>query len=144
MNWGKKIVLVYVSFVGLMATMVALALNQRLDLVSTDYYKQELHYQEKIDRMVATNKLSNKIQFKQNSDQLEIIFPNEFTGKEINGEILFYCPSDARNDQQFKLNSKTNQHQISLKNMNKTVYTIQVEFSVDSVNYYTEETIRIK
>ncbi|OYZ47929.1 MAG: hypothetical protein B7Y19_07425, partial [Sphingobacteriales bacterium 24-40-4] len=49
MNWGNKLVVVFVAFALFMGYMVYRALSTKYDLVSKDYYKDELRYQERID-----------------------------------------------------------------------------------------------
>jgi len=50
MNWGNKLVLVFIVFGAFIGYLVYQAVNTKYDLVSKDYYKDELRYQEKIDR----------------------------------------------------------------------------------------------
>ena len=52
MNFGGKIVILYLSFVGLILTLVFMSYGQKVELVSTDYYAQEINFQQKIN---ATN-----------------------------------------------------------------------------------------
>jgi hypothetical protein len=49
-SWGIKIAMLYCGFVALIIIMVSMAMNQKIDLVSKDYYEQELNYQKKIDK----------------------------------------------------------------------------------------------
>jgi hypothetical protein len=49
MNWGNKLVVVFIAFALFMGYMVYRALSTKYDLVSKDYYKDELRYQERID-----------------------------------------------------------------------------------------------
>ena len=51
MNWGYKILLVFAVFVAGILFLVYKSSNQKMDLVTTDYYEKELKYQQKIDAM---------------------------------------------------------------------------------------------
>lgn len=143
MNWGKKITLVYISFVALMITMVTMAMKQRLDLVSDDYYLEELKYQDRIDRITATNQLNSRVIMELESENIKISFPQELEGK-ISGKIHLYCASDARNDKIFDFETQNNSHLISKEGIQKGSYTLKLEFNSGSNEYYTEETITIK
>ena len=47
MNWGNRIILVFVCFIAFILSMVTRAFQQDFDLVAEDYYAQELNYQKK-------------------------------------------------------------------------------------------------
>ncbi len=49
MNWGVGIAIVYILFVLGMLTLVFKSRSQKIDLVTENYYQQELAYQEEID-----------------------------------------------------------------------------------------------
>ena len=61
MNWGYKILLVYVVFVAGIMFLVFKSSSQKMDLVTTDYYAKELKYQQKIDAMNKVQKLSDTV-----------------------------------------------------------------------------------
>ena len=50
-NWGWKIAILYGGFVCFMLVMVFIASNQKVELVTTNYYEEELKYQSHIDKM---------------------------------------------------------------------------------------------
>ena len=52
MDFGGKIIILYLSFVGLILTLVFMSYGQKVELVSADYYAQEINFQQKIN---ATN-----------------------------------------------------------------------------------------
>ena len=51
MNWGTKITLSFIAFVGIIITMVVISMRQDISLVAKDYYVQEIAYQDQIDRI---------------------------------------------------------------------------------------------
>ena len=61
MNWGYKILMVYILFVAGIMVMVFMSSTQNTDLVTTDYYEKELVYQQKIDQISRTSALSAKV-----------------------------------------------------------------------------------
>ena len=60
-NWGYKIVLVYCVFVAGILYLVVQSSRQQMDLVTDDYYAQEIKYQEKIDQSKRASALSEPI-----------------------------------------------------------------------------------
>ena len=57
LNWGQKMMLVFLVFVGGMSYLVYRCVKTNYDLVSTDYYKEELSYQQVIDGESRANQL---------------------------------------------------------------------------------------
>ncbi|HWH64169.1 MAG TPA: FixH family protein, partial [Ginsengibacter sp.] len=98
MNWGYKILAVYIVFVLGIMFLAFKSSNQKVDLVTTDYYDKELVYQEKIDAITRVTGLSKKIEYKIKDDKLIITFPKDFAGKKIEGKAVLYCPSDEDKD----------------------------------------------
>ena len=90
MNWGNKLVIAFLLFAGLMFTLVYKAVNTKFELVSKEYYKDELRYQDKIDGVSNANKLSNVL-ITQNDSQLTVELPKEMKGFRCDGEIWFHC-----------------------------------------------------
>ena len=98
MNWGNKILIVYIVFVSGIGFMVYKASTQNADLVTTGYYAKELKYQEKIDEVKRVSALSAPVEFTIKDNTLTIQFPKDFAGKQLAGEVVLYCPSDEKKD----------------------------------------------
>ncbi len=141
MNWGKKIALVYLSFVAFMGFMVWKCLQQKdINLVSEDYYQKEIAYQNNIDQMNNTNQLSKELAFiyKPDSQQIMLDFPKESIGS--TGEINFYRPSDAKMDFAVKLDiANTESQTIPVYALDKGLWVVKVSWSKDGKGYYKEE-----
>lgn len=143
-GWGTKITILYVSFALLIGTMVAMCVNQKIDLVSSDYYQKELIFQTKIDEAKNAEALTEKISHTITEENLELFFPTVFKGKKVSGEILFFRPSDASKD--YKTNIELNgsvQQSIALNNLSKGMYKMQIGWEAESTSYFIEETIVI-
>jgi hypothetical protein len=50
MNWGKGIVIALTLFIGFISFLVVKIMSQDVDLVSEDYYKQEIDYEARIQK----------------------------------------------------------------------------------------------
>ena len=64
MNWGVKIVISFVFFIGLLFGLVYISMNQDISLVSENYYEQELAYEDQIQRIKNTNNLEEGLALK--------------------------------------------------------------------------------
>jgi nitrogen fixation protein FixH len=144
MNWGLRITIIYTGFVLLIITMVVRSMNQKIDLVSEDYYARELKFQDKIERIRNEQALKEIPVYTIQGDELRIQFPSEFKDKTISGKLLFFKPSDSSKDVQMsiQLNEK-NQQLINTSQFSKGMYKMQLEWEAVGVKYFHEETIII-
>jgi hypothetical protein len=144
MNWGVKITLVYLAFVAGMLTLVFKARSEKIELVATDYYEQELAYQERIDAMDNAARLSRAVTVQLVSEGLEVQLPDEITAAE-SGVIRLYRPSDSTLDREFVL-APTNIHTqlIPKALLTAGLYNVKVEWKAGEKIYYTELPIVVK
>jgi hypothetical protein len=144
MNWGYKILFVYIAFVGGIMLMVFKSSTQKRDLVTADYYAKELKYQERIDAKKRTQALSEPVKMEIISEQLVISFPKEFSGKKIDGTALFYCPSDNGNDKEQSFSTAAGTVTVPMPKKNKAAYELQLGWQADGNSYYIQNKLAIK
>jgi len=141
MNWGYKIMFVYLCFALGIFFLVYKSSVQKMDLVTTDYYAKELKYQDRIDEAKHVNDLSKPIQYQVTGNQLTIVFPADFSGRQITGEAVLYCPSDEDNDRQHSFSVNNSAVVIPLTGVPKGQYEIQVSWKSNGIAYYAEKKI---
>ncbi|MFN3849851.1 MAG: FixH family protein [Spirosomataceae bacterium] len=145
MNWGHKITLFYGSFVVFMITLVTLCVKQKdIFLVSDDYYKKEIAYQDEIIKNRNTNSLSSavKVEYKAELQQVQLDFPTEVIGS--TGKVQFYRPSDAKQDFTLDLAiQKQNSQNIPTQNLKKGLWVVKIEWQKDGKEFLKEEKIAI-
>ena len=144
-NWGTGIVIFIILFVSGIGTLVYISFQQDINLVHKDYYPREIEHQKMIDKVNNTNNLEGEIKILLSDSMVEVTFPNEFRFDEIEGEILFYRPSDFNEDLTFpiQLSEKGTQH-ISTDGLLSGKYIIKVEWAFGETEYYFEESIHVK
>ena len=94
-NWGTGIVIAFVLFISFILFFVIKASTQKkynYDLVSEEYYKDELNYQTDIDKLNNTKELNIKITTIKTKDGIEIAFPENYITESINGKVSLYRP----------------------------------------------------
>jgi hypothetical protein len=143
MNWGHKIIVVYVLFVAGMLFLVFKSSKQNIELVTEDYYAKELVYQQKIDETKRAGLLSAPVNIIITQHEVTILFPKDFATKKITGEVTLYCPSDENKDmhQQFNVTDSA----VTIKvpaNYNGLRY-VKINWGAEGVNYYYEKKITI-
>lgn len=142
MSWGTKIAILYISFAVLIIAMVILSVNQKVDLVSADYYERELKYQDKIDGINNFSELGDKIVTEAKNQQVKIMFPKSMKDSLISGKINFYRPSDASLDMSFNLNYNTEREQlITSPKFKKGLYKMEIDLVVEGKKYYNEQNV---
>lgn len=100
-NWGTGIVIGIGAFmVFILQYVVRVQLDSRYDneLVTEDYYQQEIEIDGKYDREKNSKVLENPITIKTIGKDISITFPKEFDYKKITGTIFLYRPSSQKLD----------------------------------------------
>ena len=100
-NWGTGIVLAFVGFIAfIMYFIISMNVNDKYDhdLVSEDYYGEELKYQADIDKLKNAKTLETNISYLKTNEGLKIIFPEDIDYTEIAGKLFLYRPSNKQLD----------------------------------------------
>lgn len=144
MNWGNKLILVFIAFAGWMGYLAWRATNVNVDLVQSDYYKSELKYQDVIDASNRSSGLSSQVALNQDKEHINMQFPKEMKNTELKGTAWFYCASDAKKDRHIDLKVNENAlQQIDIKNFIPGSYIVKFDWSSNNKNYYTEKAFTI-
>ncbi len=142
MNWGKGIVVSFVLFAIFIGTLVTVCVRQDVNLVSKNYYSEELAYQLQIDRLNNTTKLESKPTIKVVGRAIEVQF-NQFNVLD-KGEINLFRPSDVSLDKRFKLiNSDGTTQQFDVSSLQGGMYRVKMNWSMNGKEYYMEDMITL-
>lgn len=142
-SWSWKIGLLYGTFVVLMLALVIAANSQHFDLVSKDYYEEEIAYQKVIDAGKNQSALSQPLTVHANANAVTIDFPEEFKSKALSGHIQFYSPVNSEWDRKFDITPQNNSVTILRSKLQNTRYTVKISCTVDGKNYYQESEIML-
>lgn len=143
MNWGNKLVVVFILFALLIGVLVYKAMNTKYELVSKDYYSDELRYQDRIDGRNNAAGISS-VSVSQDAEAVLINLPSEMKGKKIEGEAWFYCKTDAQKDRKITLLVDTSGRQVILKKeLAKGSYELKLNWQLGEKKYYTERNITV-
>lgn len=124
--------------------MVALTMREKVDLVSKDYYEQELKYQDKIDKVNRTNALKGSLTWKIKTDSLILEVAEQFKAEKISGSIFLFRPSDASLDKTIPIEMNASGIQlISTDRLKKGIYKMQVSWEAKGEEYYNEGIIQV-
>jgi len=144
-NWGHKVTLGFLAFAGMIIYLVFQSVQTKYDLVSKEYYKDELQYQQIIDGASRANQLSQKVSIVQTKDHINIQLPDEMKNTLVTGSILFYCADNARKDIRLTLQVNTDAlQQISSQSFMPGNYTAKIRWESGGKQYYSEQFITIQ
>lgn len=145
MNWGGKIVLAFVAFAGVLFTMVYISMNQEVNLVADDYYKQEIAYEEQIQRIRNTKALEEppRIVFMRTEKAVRIEFPEQLRERFTRGEVILFRPSDRRLDVKESLTLTDGVFEMSTEDRVKGLWEVKLTWSDANNEYYDHKQIII-
>lgn len=142
MSWGNKLVVVFVAFVGLIATLVYSAMNTKFELVTKDYYKEELRYQEKIDG-AANAASAGQLQLQQDAATITLQLPASLSEGLAEGEAWFYCKTDAKKDRRLPVRIEEGRYSFDKDSFAKANYELKLQLLVKGQPYYYKEFITV-
>ncbi len=97
LHWGKGIVLGFVAFIAfILYFVITMSTNKEYahDLVTDDYYKKELGYQQEIDAQQNAKTKGQNLAVTRVKEGLIISFPRDADIEEIKGNVFLYRPSN--------------------------------------------------
>jgi hypothetical protein len=100
-NWGTGIVLAFVGFISfIMYFIITMNVDKRFEheLVTEDYYAEELAYQNDIDKLNNAKTLLENISYKKSDKGLVLKFPEALNFEHITGKVFLYRPSNKQLD----------------------------------------------
>ena len=108
-------------------------------LVSDDYYKDELNYQQEIDKLNKAATLKEDVTLTKVAEGLLIKFPAEFDPEKITGTISFQRPSNDKIDFQLPINLTSADYLILDDKMVEGIWNVKIEWVINGTTYLFKE-----
>jgi len=144
MSWSKKILFLYLGFVGLILTLVFTCFGHKTELEYKDYYAKELHFQDQINAERNSNNLSVPIKYQVTGRSVEIIYPAELL-RGISGTIHLLRPSDSSKDMYLPVEPGKEGHQMVMgEKLERGHYKLRINVTSAGLNYYKEASIEFE
>ncbi len=135
-NWGTGIFISIVAFMAITLVLTSIFMNQRVDLVTSNYYEKTLTYQDQIDTYKRTAGLKEKVAFSYADNKINLSFPVSFWEQVDNGKLYFYRPSDSRKDFTIPiLLDKKGSQTINISTIDKGYWKVEVQWEMNNQNY---------
>ncbi len=106
-----------------------------------DYYKEEIHYQQEIDRLNNAATLTQNLIVNNTSKGLELVFPSNFDFSKISAHLKLQRISDESFDITKNLVLDSLTYLIADKHLIKGRYSMKVNWEYDNIPYQLKEKI---
>jgi hypothetical protein len=140
MNFGKWIVVAFILFAGFIATLVTVCVRQNIPLVTSDYYKEELKYQEQIERSNNAGALADIPVITINNQRLQLDYL--MLPAVRNARVNLFRPSDPELDQNFMIEeSAATSQSFEIHKPQPGLYRARMTWEQAGKEYYIEKVI---
>lgn len=141
-NWGTGIVIAITLFIVFILSFVYKTIfieKYEHHLVSEDYYKDELHYQEEIDKLNNVKNLSENLSLNNSENGITIQFPKDKDFNKIKGTVNFLRRSNDNLDFEKKINLSSHSMLIEDSILIKGKWEIRVDWQYEDEEYLLKE-----
>lgn len=106
-NWGTGLVIgmaLFIAFILYFVIRISVDKQYDYDLVTEEYYKKEMVYQQEIDAEENSKSLDGNISGEKVAEGWMLTFPKNIDYSKIEGTVFLYRPSNKKLDFQIPLN----------------------------------------
>lgn len=143
-NWGTGIVIAFVVFIAfIMYFVINMSTNDKYnhDLVTEEYYKEELLHQKEIDKENNAKALNQNISWTKTNDGILISFPENLEYSRIKGKVFLYRPSNKKLDSEISISLSDNQMLIPKTRLLDGRWNIKIDWEYDGKSYLFKESL---
>lgn len=141
MNWGKGIVITFIAFIAIMVTMVVISVRMEgIELVTENYYEEEIKYQEQIDKESSTLALDREaLKFDGSAKALILDLPIG-----AKGTLNLFRPSDIKLDQELPVEIlEAGEKSVYIGDLKAGYWKVQLSWEENGESYYQEKKINL-
>lgn len=144
--WPYSIIAFFSIAIAAAAVWIVFCIGHGTDLVATDYYEQELQYQDKLDSMQRVEELAGKasVTYNTNAEMIEIQLPPEQAASNPEGVIYLYRPSQARLDQHLPLQvTAAGEQRLDARVLAPGRWDVRVQWKAQGKEFFLNEKLNI-
>ena len=145
--WPYAVIATFVLFASFIGYMVQRAFHTDVELVSPDYYKQEIAYQKRMESVARTAALPAPVQidYDRAAQRLTLQLPSALAGQPVGGTLHFFRPSDQKLD--FKLPfapvGSPARQQLNTSKLQPGYWRLRIDFTAGDHQYFIEKELII-
>ena len=140
MNWGKGIVTALTLFIGFISFLVVKIMSQDVDLVSEDYYKQEIDYEARIQK--EQNGLNNAAKIELIDQEAYVVVQLPDSSSLTNVVLNLKRPNDNKLDKSFKIEG-TKTFMLPKSSLEKGKYDLTIEYTINGEECLMKKVIKL-
>ena len=114
------------------------------DLVTDDYYAEELVYQDVIDSKARAEMLEGDVEITSRLGEIGIKLPEGMNVKSVKGELFLYRQDDKQKDTRFTFEGNKTEFPFVSERIVKGRWKAKLSWAAEGKDYYHEENIWIK
>ena len=143
--WPYAIIAAFVLFASYIGFMVSRAMRTTVDLVSPDYYQQELRYQQRMESVARTQALPAPVQlrYERTAQRLTLQLPSALAGQAVRGTLHFFRPSDQQLDFTLPFTPTSAETELSTGKLQAGYWRLRVDFTAGGQAYFLEKELSI-
>jgi hypothetical protein len=142
--WPLGIIVTFVLFFAGTVGLVVMACSQKVDLVSADYYEQELKFQGRIDRAERARHAATQaaVTYDAAARCITLSLPTDQAGHEVSGRIELYRPSASGLDRAVKLEPDIKGVQrVDASGLVPGLWKVRVSWTVEDQDYFLDQKV---
>jgi len=140
LNWGHYIVIAFILFGAFLTYFMIKGARNQGDLVTEDYYNQEIKYQQRIDATQRAQSIG-QIEVIRSADGICVKFPDEFDNS-TTGDLHMYKPDNAKLDVVLPIALNDEKQQCVMgSTITPGLWSVKVSAIFGGQTYYWEESI---
>ncbi len=143
-GWGIGMYVLYGAFVVFLLTLVVFASLNDIQLVTPDYYSQELAYQERIDRSKLTieQEAIPGVVYDAGDNRIVVTYSDQWAADEYNGSLALFRPSDASLDMTLPVRpDSAHQQFVGATGLATGLWKVQLTWDIGDKKFYSEQTV---
>ncbi|MDO6597073.1 FixH family protein [Oceanihabitans sp. 2_MG-2023] len=143
-NWGTGIIIAFIGFISFIMYFIITMMTDSTydhDLVTENYYKQELEFQNDINKETNAKSLTSNITWKKTEEGIQIIFPEDLSINSISGKVFLYRPSNKQFDFETPISLSNHNLLIPDKRLLDGRWNIIVDWQYNGKNYLYKKEI---
>lgn len=144
--WPYAIIGVFAIFILGTAGLIVMASSNRMELVSGDYYEQELRFQRQLETVNRTRALGGRasVVLDASRKNLVIAVPAEHVAQLAEGGIQLYRPSAAGLDRRVKLDvNREGRQLVDISAMPHGLWKVRVQWKVGADEFFLDESVKL-
>ena len=139
-SWGTGVLAAFGLFLAGILAVVAISMSEDVQLVTEQYYDNELRYQERIQATERANGMATRVSVELRPGAVLVRFPRLGAPEDVHGRITLYRPANRAEDRTLPLALDTLRMQnIATGSLAPGLWRVQVQWRLHGEEYYAEQ-----